>query len=97
MAIRRRSIATAIVALVLVGVAGAVWWQPARQQQQPRFGRGGGGDDGPVPVGAAPAQRFDVPVYLGGGGTIRAPNTVTVRAQVGRQPLRLHYNQGPDV
>ena len=69
MAIDRRSIATALVALVLVGVAAAVWWQPARQQQ-PRFGRGGG-DDGPVPVVAALAKRSDVPVYLDGVGTIR--------------------------
>ena len=70
MAIRRRSIATALVALVLIGAAAAVWWQPARQQQ-PRFGRGAG-DDGPVPVIAALTKRSDVPVYLDGVGTIRA-------------------------
>jgi multidrug efflux system membrane fusion protein len=96
MAIRRRSIATAIVALVLVGVAGAVWWQPARQQQQPRFGRGGG-DDGPVPVVAALAKRSDVPVYLDGVGTIRALNTVTVRSQVDGKLLSVNYTEGQQV
>ena len=96
MAIRRRSIATAIVALVLVGVAGAVWWQPARQQPQPRFGRGGG-DDGPVPVVAALAKRSDVPVYLDGVGTIRALNTVTVRSQVDGKLLSVNYTEGQQV
>ena len=67
MAIRRRSIATALVALVLIGAA-AYWWQQPARQQQPRFGRGGG-DDGPVPVIAALTQRNDVPVYLDGVGT----------------------------
>ncbi len=97
MAIRGRSIATAIVALVLVGVAGAVWWQPAKQQQQPRFGRGGGGDDGPVPVVAALAKRSDVPVYLDGVGTIRALNTVTVRSQVDGKLLSVNYTEGQQV
>jgi multidrug efflux system membrane fusion protein len=96
MAIRGRSIATAIVALVLVGVAGAIWWQPARQQQQPRFGRGGG-DDGPVPVVAALAKRSDVPVYLDGVGTIRALNTVTVRSQVDGKLLNVNYTEGQQV
>ena len=98
MAIRRRSIATAIVALVLVGAAGAVWWQPpARPQQQPRVGRGGAGDDGPVPVVAALAKRSDVPVYLDGVGTIRALNTVTVRSQVDGKLLSVNYTEGQDV
>ena len=97
MAISRRSIATAIVALVLVGVAGFVWWQPAKQQQQPRFGRGGGGDDGPVPVVADLAKRSDVPVYLDGVGTIRALNTVTVRSQVDGKLLSVNYTEGQDV
>src|SRR4051794_21604568 len=97
MAIRRRSIATAIVALVLVGVAGAVWWQPAKQQQQPRFGRGGGGDDGPVPVVAALAKRSDVPVYLDGVGAVRALNTVTVRSQVDGKLIAVNFTEGQDV
>jgi multidrug efflux system membrane fusion protein len=95
MAIRPRSIATALVALVLIGVA-AVWWaQPAKQQQQ-RFGRRGG-DDGPVPVIAALTKRADVPVYLDGVGTIRALNTVTVRSQVDGKLLSVNYTEGQQV
>lgn len=95
MAIRRRSIATALVALVLIGAA-AYWWQQPARQQQPRFGRGGG-DDGPVPVIAALAQRADVPVYLDGVGTIRALNTVIVRPQVEGRLLSVNYTEGQQV
>src|SRR3954469_11355994 len=95
MAIRRRSIATALVALVLIGAAAAVWLQPARQQQQ-RFGRGAG-DDGPVPVVAALTKRSDVPVYLDGVGTIKALNTVTVSPQVDGRLLSVNYTEGQDV
>ncbi len=93
MAIRRRSIATALVALVLIGAA-AYWWQQPARQQQPRFGRG---DDGPVPVIAALTQRNDVPVYLDGVGTIRALNTVTVRPQVDGRLLSVNYTEGQQV
>ena len=93
MAIRSRSIATALVALVLIGGAAALWWMPAKQQ--PRFGRGG--DDGPVPVVAALTKRSDVPVYLDGVGTIRALNTVTVRSQVDGKLLSVNYTEGQQV
>jgi multidrug efflux system membrane fusion protein len=93
MAIRRRSIATALVALVLIGGAAALWWMPAKQQ--PRFGRGG--EDGPVPVVAALTKRSDVPVYLDGVGTIRALNTVTVRSQVDGKLLSVNYTEGQQV
>ena len=97
MATRRRSIATAIVTLVLIGGAAALWWQPVRQQQQqPRFGRAAG-DDGPVPVIAALAKRSDVPVYLDGVGTIKALNTVTVSPQVDGRLLSVNYAEGQDV
>lgn len=99
MALRRRSIMTAIVVLALAGGAAAVWMQPAKQQQQQqqsRFGRGGG-DDGPVPVIAALTKRSDVPVYLDGVGTIRALNTVTVRSQVDGKLLSVNYTEGQNV
>src|SRR4051812_21756595 len=95
MAIRRRSIASALVALVLIGAATAIWLKPVGQQQ-PRFGRGTG-DDGPVPVVAALTKRSDVPVYLNGVGTIRALNTVTVRSQVDGKLLSVNYTEGQHV
>jgi multidrug efflux system membrane fusion protein len=92
----RRSIVTAVLALVLVGGAAAVWWQPARQDQ-PRVGRNLRGDDGPVPVIAALTRRADVPVYLDGVGTVRALNTVTVRPQVDGKLISVNYTEGQQV
>src|SRR5882672_11992542 len=98
MSSRGRSIATAILALVLIGGAAAYWWQPGQpQQQQQRSGRNFRGDDGPVPVIAALTRRADVPVYLDGVGTIRALNTVTVRSQVDGKLLSVNYTEGQQV
>jgi multidrug efflux system membrane fusion protein len=91
----RQSIGVAAVALILIGVAAFVWWQPVRQQQ-PRFGRGAAGD-GPVPVIAALAKRADVPVYLDGVGTVKALNTVTVLPQVDGRLLSVNYTEGQEV
>jgi len=92
---RRQFIGTAAVALVVVGAAAYIWWQPARQSQ-PRFGRGAAGD-GPVPVIAALSKNSDVPVYLDGVGTVRALNTVTVLPQVDGRLLSVNYTEGQDV
>src|SRR5690242_3500899 len=93
---KRRSIVAATLALVLVGGAAAVWWQPARQDE-PRAGRNFRGDDGPVPVIAALTRRADVPVYLDGVGTVRALNTVTVKPQVDGRLLSVNYTEGQQV
>lgn len=63
-------------------------------------GSGGGkrwGQDGPVPVVVAASTVSDVPVYLRGVGTARAPNTVTVRPQVDGKLLKVHFKEGQDV
>jgi len=94
---KARSIATALVALILIGGAAVYWWQPAQPQQQQRLGRNFRGDDGPVPVIAAQSRRADVPVYLDGVGTVRALNTVTVRPQVDGKLLSVNYTEGQQV
>ncbi len=86
----------AIIAITLVGGAAAVWSQIQRPQQV-RTGRGGFAGDGPVPVIAAASSRADVPVYLDGVGTVRALNTVTVRAQVEGKLLEVAFKEGQDV
>jgi membrane fusion protein, multidrug efflux system len=50
-----------------------------------------------VPVLVAPARIADVPIYLDGVGTARALNTVTVRAQVDGQLMKLTFREGQDV
>ena len=93
---KRRFLAIAIITVVVVGGAAAVWSQIQRPQQI-RPGRGGFASDGPVPVIAAASNRADVPVYLDGVGTVRALNTVTVRAQVEGKLIEVAYKEGQDV
>ena len=93
---KRRFLAIAIITVVVVGGAAAVWSQIQRPQQI-RPGRGGFAGDGPVPVIAAASNRADVPVYLDGVGTVRALNTVTVRAQVEGKLIEVAYKEGQDV
>jgi len=84
-------------ALVLLAVAGALYYvygtDSAPQQRRGRFA----GNEGPVPVLVAPAVRADVPVYLNAVGTSRALNTVTVRPQVNGKLLRVNFKEGQDV
>jgi multidrug efflux system membrane fusion protein len=93
---KRRFFAIGIIAVVVLGGAAAVWSQIQRPQQI-RPGRGGFAGDGPVPVIAAATSRADVPVYLDGVGTVRALNTVTVRAQVEGKLIEVSFREGQDV
>ena len=53
--------------------------------------------DLPVPVLAATPRVQDVPVYLEGVGSVRALNTVTVRAQVDGKLIAVNFVEGQDV
>jgi multidrug efflux system membrane fusion protein len=82
--------------LVLIGVAGALYYvfgTSAQQQQR----RGRFAADGPVPVLVAPASLADVPVYIDAVGTTRALNSVTVRPQVDGKLLSVAFKEGQDV
>jgi multidrug efflux system membrane fusion protein len=93
---KRRFLTIAIVAAVVVGGAAAVVSQIQRPQPV-RPSRGGFGMDGPVPVIAAATSLADVPVYRDGVGTVRALNTVTVRAQVEGKLVEVAFKEGQDV
>jgi multidrug efflux system membrane fusion protein len=93
---KRRFLTIAIVAVVVVGGAAAVVSQIQRPQPV-RPSRGGFGMDGPVPVIAAATSLADVPVYRDGVGTVRALNTVTVRAQVEGKLVEVAFKEGQDV
>src|SRR5437868_12745673 len=94
---RRRRWPRLLFLLLVAGLAAAAYYYYPRQPtgQRERIGRRG--DDGPVPVLVAKPGRADVPIYLDGVGTVRALNTVTVRAQVDGQLLSVNFKEGQDV
>ncbi len=51
----------------------------------------------PVPVTLAKVQAQPVPIWLTGLGTVQAYNTVTIRARVDGQLVRVAYTEGQDV
>lgn len=93
---RLRRILSFVIGVMVV--AGVVWYAMTPQQQRERTsGRRGGPQVGPVPVLATAVRKDDVPVYLDGIGTIKALNTVTVRAQVDGQLTKVAFREGQDV
>lgn len=90
---RRRYLAYLI---VLIGVAGAIYYVFGTASQQPQR-RGRFAADGPVPVLAATAKLADVPVYLDAVGTTKALNSVTVSPQVDGKLLSVGFKEGQDV
>ena len=55
------------------------------------------GQNLPVPVVEGTVGTKDVPIYLDGLGTVQAFNTVTVRARVDGQLVKVLFNEGQDV
>ena len=83
----------ALVILLLAGGLGYYGWTNWHQKQA----RGRVRPDLTVPVLAAAPRIADVPVYLDGVGTVRALNTVTVRAQVDGRLMSVNFTEGQDV
>ena len=90
----RRSVSLLITALILGGLAYIGWlaWQ-----QKGAARNANARPDLPVPVLAATPRVQDVPVYLDGVGSVRALNTVTVRAQVDGKLIAVNFVEGQDV
>ena len=93
--IGRRMVSLTITLLILGGLGYLAW----NAFQQKQAGRGGPGarPDLPVPVLAATPRTLDVPVYLDAVGSVRALNTVTVRAQVDGKLIKVNFVEGQDV
>jgi multidrug efflux system membrane fusion protein len=89
---RARIVSTTLVLLILGGLSYVVWMSFNRPPNQAPNLR-----NLPVPVLAATPQTKDVPVYLEGVGTMRALNTVTVRAQVEGKLMAVLFKEGEDV
>lgn len=92
---RGRGLVMTLVTLAILGGLGYVGW--LAMHQQPQANGRNQRPDLPVPVLAATPRIQDVPVYLDGVGTIRALNTVTVRAQVDGKLIAVNFIEGQDV
>lgn len=90
---RRRTVSIAIT-LLIVGGLGYIAWNAMQQKQAASRVRP---PDATVPVLAATPRVQDVPVYLPGVGSVRALNTVTVRAQVDGKLTSINFKEGQDV
>jgi membrane fusion protein, multidrug efflux system len=92
----RRILPIAVGAAVVIAVgAYVVFGEQAKQEQKSRRARQF--QDQAAPVLVARATTVDVPVYLDAVGTTKALNTVTVRAQVGGQIVKIAFREGQDV
>lgn len=90
----RRSVSL-LVTLVILGGLGYIGWLAWQQKNGAR--NPNARPDLPVPVLAATPRVQDVPVYLEGVGSVRALNTVTVRAQVDGKLIAVNFTEGQDV
>jgi multidrug efflux system membrane fusion protein len=87
-----------IVLLCLLIVGGAVWLARSRTAGADKKGPGTGRMElPPVPVVAGTVAQKDVPIFLGGSGTVQAFNTVTVHARVDGQVQKIAFTEGQDV
>src|SRR5215831_6653689 len=67
-------------------------------QQTPAPGGGrGGGQNPPVPVTAAPAEKKSVPFDVQAIGTVIAASTVAVRAQITGELMSVNFKEGDEV
>ena len=55
------------------------------------------GPVGPMPVGVAPAQKTDMPVYLSGLGSVTAYYTVNVKSRIDGQLVQVKFKEGQHV
>jgi multidrug efflux system membrane fusion protein len=83
----------ALLALAMIAIVAVT----INAQSQQRRDAGAAAPDIAVPVLSAQAHLANVPVYLEGVGTVRALNTVTVRALVDGTLLDVNFQEGQDV
>ena len=86
---------TPLIAILILGGLGYIGWLAWQQKSAGR--NADGRPDLPVPVLAATPRVQDVPVYLDGVGSVRALNTVVVRAQVDGKLMAVNFIEGQDV
>jgi multidrug efflux system membrane fusion protein len=84
------------IALVLAIAATLAWWIHLGQGQRTQTGKGKGGGI-PASVAAAIVQKGDVDIALNALGTVTSLSTVTVKAQVSGQLIKVAFQEGQTV
>ncbi|MEI7729887.1 MAG: efflux RND transporter periplasmic adaptor subunit [Verrucomicrobiota bacterium] len=88
------------VVILMVGAliaAAAYWWSTHNAPAEKKPSGFARGEMPPVPVVAGVVAEKDVPIYLEGLGTVQAFNTVTVRARVDGQIVKVAFTEGQEV
>jgi membrane fusion protein, multidrug efflux system len=79
--------------LLIVAVVGATVWYFPRPEPQPKNG-GRPPAGAPVPVGAAPVEKGDMPVTLSQLGTVTPLAMVTVKTQISGYLMQVAFQEG---
>lgn len=90
-----RRVVSLLITILILGGLGYIGWLAWQQKSGGR--NVNARPDLPVPVLAATPRVQDVPVYLDGVGSVRALNTVMVRAQVDGKLIAVNFVEGQDV
>jgi len=90
---RRRRIT--VVALSAIAIGGAAGWYLLQSSEPVRAARPQA--TVAVPVSIATASRQDVPIYLGGLGTVQASYTIGIHAQVDGKLIAVEFTEGQHV
>ncbi len=91
---RSRLVVGLVSALLLAGIAAAIWLWPARKATQGKSDRWA---NAPVPVLVAAAAQRDVPIWLDALGTVQAYSTVTVKPMVDGPLIDVDFKEGQEV
>jgi membrane fusion protein, multidrug efflux system len=82
---------------LLLALLALVWLRFRHNDTAPKTGLPGRGEMPLVPVVAGVVTQKDVPIFLDGLGTVQAFNTVTIRARVDGQIVKVAFTEGQDV
>jgi len=85
--------------LVVLVVAGIVWWTRHQNAPQQQAGAGRGGRFGGAPMSIVPESvgRGDIGINLNALGTVTSLATVTIRTQISGYLIKVVYKEGDEV
>ncbi|WP_237171986.1 MdtA/MuxA family multidrug efflux RND transporter periplasmic adaptor subunit [Pandoraea norimbergensis] len=102
---KRRWLVPGVIGLILVLIAGGVYYRLQAQNAQgpaqqggrrggPPAGMAGAGGMPATPVTAVDAKKGDLPVFLNGLGTVTPTRSVIVHSRVDGQLMKVHFKEG---